>query len=541
MFTTTASQAQNSGGMQQNSYSDSTMIPGSRLAQHRDFENGQYDFPAKRNNQWEVGVNFGQVNIFGDVVSKSIATHHKALPLGFGFTVRKSLGYLVSLRAQFMHGTASGFNFQPGYGGYLNKGNNPWNDLGYAGQKDPRVAYNYKTTMNEFSLQTVFALNNIKFHSARNKVSYYALAGIGGLSYKVMVDALDGSGQRYNFGAAWDGLSGTNWENRKTINTRLKSLLDGNYESPAESNTYKKPGSSTTMSLSGTAGLGVQFRLSKLMTLQIEDRIIYTGSDYLDGVKYQENTPGSASFSSNNDMINYASIGLNFNLGGNAIAPLWWVNPLDYTYHELKAKTAPKSSKCDLDSDGDGISDCFDRCPNTPANVTVDSHGCPFDTDGDGVPDYKDKQLITPTECQPVDADGVGKCPDPECCKNAPAPVGCGNVPSGSLIFGVGSSKLSSSATSSLNSLANALRSNPNCKAVIIGNGSGSKVEQQRSWDRVNSVINYMVDKQGIDRDRFIFQYGQGGGDANSVNYRAAGTGEEGPSNTPPPFPNLRK
>src|SRR5688572_32552625 len=53
--------------------------------------------------------------------------------------------------------------------------------------------------------------------------------------------------------------------------------------------------------------------------------------------------------------------------------------------------------------------------PNTPAGCPVDTHGVTLDRDGDGVPDCKDKQLITPTECQPVDADGVGKCPDPEC------------------------------------------------------------------------------------------------------------------------------
>ena len=214
---------------------------------------------------------------------------------------------------------------------------------------------------------------------------------------------------------------------------------------------------------------------------------------------------------------------------------------MDYGYNALKNKTAA-NSKCDNDADGDGISDCFDRCPNTPGGVSVDSHGCPFDTDGDGVPDYKDKQLITPTECQPVNADGVGKCPDQKKKKNRTSePMGCGSVASGSIAFGSGSAKLSSGAMSQLNGLANSLRSNPNCKAVISGNGNGSKVEQQRSWDRVNSVINYMVDKQGIDRDRFIFQYGNGGGDANSVEYRSAGSGEEGPSNTPPPFPNLRK
>ena len=54
--------------------------------------------------------------------------------------------------------------------------------------------------------------------------------------------------------------------------------------------------------------------------------------------------------------------------------------------------------------------------PNTPAGTPVDTHGVSRDTDGDGVPDSKDKELITPTQCQPVDADGVGKCPDPDCC-----------------------------------------------------------------------------------------------------------------------------
>ncbi|MBL7754780.1 MAG: OmpA family protein, partial [Chitinophagaceae bacterium] len=117
---------------------------------------------------------------------------------------------------------------------------------------------------------------------------------------------------------------------------------------------------------------------------------------------------------------------------------------------------------------------------------------------------------------------------------------GCSTIPSGAISFSAGSAKLSSGAMGQLNSLASAMRANPNCKAVIIGNGSGSKIEQQRSWDRVNSVINYMVDKQGIDRERFIFQYGNSG-DANSVDYRAAASGEEGPSNTPPPFPNLRR
>ena len=33
---------------------------------------------------------------------------------------------------------------------------------------------------------------------------------------------------------------------------------------------------------------------------------------------------------------------------------------------------------CALDSDGDGVKDYQDDCPNTPAGVVVDSRGCPI-------------------------------------------------------------------------------------------------------------------------------------------------------------------
>ena len=57
------------------------------------------------------------------------------------------------------------------------------------------------------------------------------------------------------------------------------------------------------------------------------------------------------------------------------------------------------------DSDGDGVGDSKDKCPNTPKGVKVDSVGCPIDSDGDGVPDYLDKCPDTP-KGMPVDAAG---------------------------------------------------------------------------------------------------------------------------------------
>ena len=60
------------------------------------------------------------------------------------------------------------------------------------------------------------------------------------------------------------------------------------------------------------------------------------------------------------------------------------------------AGVAVDSKGCPLDSDGDGVPDYLDQCPNTPAGVTVDSRGCPLDSDGDGVPDYRDQCPGTP-------------------------------------------------------------------------------------------------------------------------------------------------
>lgn len=58
------------------------------------------------------------------------------------------------------------------------------------------------------------------------------------------------------------------------------------------------------------------------------------------------------------------------------------------------AKAAPAAdivTPAPVDSDGDGVSDQDDRCPNTPAGAKVDMYGCELDSDGDGVVDSKDQ------------------------------------------------------------------------------------------------------------------------------------------------------
>jgi outer membrane protein OmpA-like peptidoglycan-associated protein len=226
-----------------------------------------------------------------------------------------------------------------------------------------------------------------------------------------------------------------------------------------------------------------------------------------------------------------------------SVEPLYWKNPLEFAYSELNSPKRMKMPKVVLDdADGDGVTDQFDREPNTPAGAPVNSNGVSKDTDGDGVPDFKDKQLITPSECQPVDVNGVGKCPEPPCCKliPPPAPPTCnmGNIPSVS--FAKGSAKLSKDAESILASTADRLKNNPVCKVFITGYAEASKASQQLSWDRVNSIITYLSEQQGIAADRLINKYGQTEGDANVIDLSATGENTGEPNTVPAPHPNLR-
>lgn len=521
---------------------DSSLIPSKRLGQHNEFLNNQYNYPAKPRNQWEVGLKVGAFNIIGDVPSQFPTP-------GFGVHVRKSLGYVFSLRAEYIYGMARGVNWKARTSGLADH----WRDAGYTGGAADRVFDNYKSTVQDLSIQGVFTMNNLRFHKGKTGFVVYMLAGLGGTVYDTKVNVLTDAGAKYNFGS----ISGNNvYKDRKQTIKDVKNLLDaGSYTTEAENEGDSRAKLfGKTLRLSRTFGAGVAIKLSDRLNLALEDRVTMIGDDLLDGVRWQNvSTTGSGTtgrvLTPSYDIYNYLSLGININIGSKtkAVQPLWWLNPLDYAYSELNSPKHMKIPKPVLDdADGDGIPDQFDMEPNTPAGAPVDSHGVSRDTDGDGVPDYKDKELITPTTCQPVDADGVGKCPCPdESCfdgfvaKNK-GNCGIGDLPS--ISFNAKLYKLGKDAEAVLANVADRLRQNPNCKIVVTSyTCEPSKSSQQLSWDRVNTVINYLVEKQGISSDRLIFKYGETGGDCNTVDLRSAETGDEGPNTVPAPHPNLRR
>jgi len=125
---------------------------------------------------------------------------------------------------------------------------------------------------------------------------------------------------------------------------------------------------------------------------------IFGSSDVALRLEYRRRFDDAFAQSGEDDIF---SIGLQFPFGGQA-APAPVVNPdtdgdgvpnsLDQCPNTPRGRMVDASG-CEivLDDDGDGVPNNQDRCPNTLAGVAVDGNGCELDSDGDGVVDRLDR------------------------------------------------------------------------------------------------------------------------------------------------------
>jgi OOP family OmpA-OmpF porin len=175
-----------------------------------------------------------------------------------------------------------------------------------------------------------------------------------------------------------------------------------------------------------------------------------------------------------------------------------------------------------MDSDGDGVPDDLDKCPNTPKGVKVDADGCPLDTDGDGVPDYLDKCPNTPKGVKvdkdgcPLDSDGDGvpdyldQCPDTP--KGATVnSVGCWAL-KGVVLFDFNKWDIKPEAHGLLDEVVTILKKNPELKGVIEGHTDSigsEEYNQELSEKRARAVEKY-IEEHGVDADRYTVKgYGE--------------------------------
>ena len=167
------------------------------------------------------------------------------------------------------------------------------------------------------------------------------------------------------------------------------------------------------------------------------------------------------------------------------------------------------------DSDGDGVYNHLDQCPNTPQGVTVNAAGCPLDSDGDGVFDYLDKCPDTPkgagvddTGC-PLDSDGDGvfdyldKCPD--------TPKGAGVDARGCWVlqdieFDTSKFNIKPASFSVLDDAVIIMQKNPSLKLEVDGhtdNTGPMNYNKTLSENRAKAVMEYFI-KKGIESSRIV-------------------------------------
>ncbi len=506
-------------------WDDSSKVSTKNMAQYNEFRNNQYPYPAKPRDMWQIGVTGGVLVPLFDVPNAQFPGWHA------GLNIRKSLGYTVSVKAGVEYGEAKGYEYRLGTSTRNLPASVPASVVAqYAASGQFLPAYKMQAVIP--SVEMMFSFGNILFHHGNPKSNVYFTAGYTPFVYHTKLDVLNANGQPY---------SGINTLQKRTdVQKDIKDLYDGDYETNAlvrgrSQNFDDANPDKWQFRHSAFVGGGYEFKLGTGVSLGLEAKYYIISDDYLDGVAYGTNgalTPA-------NDNLISGDVTFGFNIGNKnkRTQPLWFQNPLNFAYNELNMPQHMKIPTPVLpDADGDGITDQFDQEPNTPAGAPVDSHGVSKDTDGDGVPDYKDKELLTPQKCFPVDADGIGKCP-PTCCDSLDQyrlsnTCNIGSLPS--VQFKGNSNTLSKAAQASLASIAQQIQNSPTCHIRVTGHGASDKRAQQRSWDRVNAVIQYMVNQQGISESRFIFVYGQEG-DANVVDLE--GTTDEGPNGVAAPNP----
>ena len=146
---------------------------------------------------------------------------------------------------------------------------------------------------------------------------------------------------------------------------------------------------------------------------------------------------------------------------------------------------------CPTDHDGDGVCDGIDRCPDTPRGAKVDAHGCPIDSDGDGVCDGLDKCPSTPPNMR-VDKDG---CPI-EIVERETELLDTGMIRISNINFATGKADLPADALPTLDVVGQVLTKWNEIKLEIGGHtdSRGSAATNQKlSQRRAQAVHDYLL------------------------------------------------
>ena len=415
------------------------LIGGATQAQEQPAANAATQFST-----WSIGVNAGVLTPTSPLGGKNDFSKNSS-SLGYGLYIKKQFTPYFSLKLDGIRGKLKGDNseaFNDGKGPAIIGGNSKFEtQLNYAA-----------------SLSAEVNMFNIDLFRKQDALQLFVTGGAGLAGYKPTV---------------------TNAGGTTEYPKNVKELII-------------------------PVGLGARFKVSEKVNFNLGWSIYFVDGDNVDGT-YRNN---------NNDRFSYAHAGLEFALGkGKQLA---FSNPVAASYEEaLQAKNIANSLKSDLDAqksenaklrtemsdllrdtDGDGVADKLDKCPNTPSGTVVDGAGCPLVAPA---PVVTEKVIITDADRKVVK----------QAIKD--------------LEFDLSKATIRAKSYSSLNRVANLLVTK-NFSLKLAGhtdNTGSATLNMKLSKDRAESVKAYLV-SQGANASR-IEATGYGKNQPIATNKTAAG------------------
>ncbi len=387
----------------------------------------------KQFSEWSVGVNAGATMPYSPLGGRNEFAKNN-FNLGYGGFLKWQIQHSFGLRADYMGGKVGGKNI-PTYNSAI-------------GEAAPAGTQFTATTKLTYvaSIKGELDVASIDFLRRKNAVRLFITAGYGLAGFKP--NAGDPFGDNNN-----------------------KSLKTGFIP----------------------VGTGVKFRLSEGLALNLGyDLYIFN-----DGNLY---TP--ARYSAIQSKMGFGYGGLEYTFGGSRAKALVWNNPVSVLYDELKnndslehviadlrqnqTTTQSQVTKLNQDTDGDGVSDAFDKCPNTTPGTKVDGSGC----------DLPKPEIIRNTTVQRIVETDIQIVR--EAVRN--------------LTFNTGKATIVETSFPYLDRLATLLNQKQNESLSLKGytdNVGAKAANLQLSIDRAQAVKDYLVSK-GVSSDRITAKgYGQ--------------------------------
>jgi len=436
---------------------------------------------------WSVGFTFGITQFDGDVKQHD---HYPAYQKSGNFfelgsavslSLAKQINSFYSLSGELSSGSFSGLrrkNEYIGYGSY-----DPYQN--YEGNGD-KFSASFKEV--DFILNIDMTKVTAYFFNPKQtgKLSFDAKFGIGySLFYSLRKNLLSDT-YIYSFGYTDEGANSsvTNYGSQK------KDL----FSSPSET-VY-------------IFGLQAKYNLNPRINLLLD----YTSRNG----KTDKWDSSIMSTQNSKDKFRFLSIGLVYKLGSYDYAREW-ESPIDGLKNDVSTLYVKIDGFTD-DADNDGVSDAFDKSPNTPLGVAVDGSGNSLDVDMDNVPDYRDADPFSNRGAQ-VDNNGVEFDDDKDGVANSidletNTAVGTmvnqfginvintnyrnndGLIYFPSIYFNSGSAVVENSNENRIATMALLLKNNPDVHLNVIGhtdNIGTPKFNKQLGLKRAKAVVDYLV------------------------------------------------